>query len=91
MIVFEIWTGSLYTLAPGDLIRVVSVEKREQDGGVETLWRVVADNGDGRQAYLSRAYTELESAQAVLDEIKWEIKKRSGDGATHVFIDVSTL
>ncbi len=91
MIVFEIWTGSLYTLAPGDLIRVASVEKRGQDGSVETLWRVVADNGDGRQAYLSRAYEGREKAQTVLDEIRWEIKKQLGEGAPHVFVDLSVF
>lgn len=89
MIILEVWTGSLYVLQQGDIIRVKSEETKDSYGNAETLWRVVVDSNDGNFFHLSPAYSEGEEALKTLERIKKRIKMQLGDAAVNICIDIS--
>ena len=86
MIILEMWTGSLYTLAPGDTIKVLSRDRKEKDGSIETVWNVVVQRSNKSIVYISKPYAKRVGAHTALNAIREEIRKKSGDGATHVYI-----
>lgn len=81
-------TGALYALGPGDLIRVVSADKQVEGGGIKTLWRVGADNGEGT-IYLSRAYEKRSVAVGALNLLAEELERVSEAGL--IFIDLARI
>lgn len=91
MIIFHTYTGSLYVLAPGDLIRVVPVEKRDMDGGIKTLWRVGVNTSDEGLIYLSRAYPERATAIVALSMLARKIDNRAGDGSGLISVDLKSV
>lgn len=95
MIILETWTGSLYTLMPGDIIRVYGTDRNQKDGSAETSWGVVAQRSDESIVYLSRPLTRRVGAHAVahavLDAIRKEIKRKTGEGTPHIYIKASAF
>ena len=87
-IILRTYTGALYVLAPGDLIRVVSVDEKEEGGGFKTAWRVGADNSEGT-IYLSRAYEERGTAHSALNLLAEELKRIFGHGT--IIIDLARI
>ena len=91
MIILETWTGSLYTLMPGDIIGVYGTDRNQKDGSVETSWNVVAQRSDESIVYLSKPFTKRVGAHAVLDAIRREIRQKIGEGTPHIYIRASAL
>ena len=90
-IILRTYTGALYVLAPGDLIRVVSVDEKEEGGGIKTAWRVGADNHEGGIVYLSRTYAMRSLAVDALNLLAEELEAYPTEVSGLIVIRLSRL
>ena len=86
MVILEMWTGSLYTLAPGDIIKVLGRNLKEKDGSVKTAWSVVVKRSDDTIVYISKPFGNRVGARTTLDAIRREIMQKIGKGTPHIYI-----